>query len=264
MHIEDFKSEPIFSIPYRGIDTDGIIRDHEYPVFECHASGLPEGIEAMVCTSDLQGMYYSESRKKNELAGIHVAEEMALFLEIERKIDPKRTLAILAGDFFCQPDLSGRGGFGFVDEVWYAFASAFGYVAGVTGNHDNFRTNFQKVISNSHLLHDEARHTQELIIAGIGGIIGQSTKRPLRHAEEDFKAMFYRNLATRPDILILHENPESFDPSFAHLSKLGTNPATSPLIVFGHRKLPEPLIELGNGMQLLNVNERVVIIRQEA
>ncbi|MDP4287277.1 MAG: hypothetical protein Q8922_05010 [Bacteroidota bacterium] len=36
-----------------------------------------------------------------------------------------------------------------------------------------------------------------------------------------------------------------------------------PLAVFGHRKQPEPLIGLTNGVQLLSVNERVVIVRRK-
>ncbi|MDP4198244.1 MAG: hypothetical protein Q8922_04995 [Bacteroidota bacterium] len=260
MRIEQFNPEPICLIPYRKLDNDNVVRDHEYPVFECRASGLPEGIEAIVCTSDLQGVHSSPASKQNILSGVHVASSLRQYFELHEYANPQKTLAVLAGDFYTELNLGGRGGFGYADEVWQAFASAFGHVVGVAGNHDDFRLTLRDGYPNLHLLHDEDRRSCGLKIDGIGGIIGHSTKLPMRHSEAAFTAMFHRQFGAQLDILVMHDNPERFDPFFSGLSQLAVGTSSPPVIIFGHRKLREPLRELENGVQLLSVNERVVIL----
>lgn len=256
MRIEHFNTEPMFEIPYRGIDADGIIRDHTYPVLECRASGIPDGIKAIVCTSDLQGLYYSDNNKKGILAGIHVAEELAIFLEVERGINPKETLVILAGDFFCEPNLGGRGGFGYVDEVWYAFADRFGQVVGVAGNHDDFKDNFPSNSSNISLILNGTITVEGLTIAGISGIIGNSKKRPYRYSEQEFYSMTSDITQHLPDIIVLHQNPDEFDREWKQFLSLKINDCKQLLCVCGHRKRNIAFSELPNGLQLLNVHEK--------
>ena len=96
-------------------------------------------------------------------------------------------------------------------EVWQAFARRFRWVAGVAGNHDHFgdpraQARFGRE-DRIHLLDEDAAQLDGLVVAGVGGIIGDP-KRPFRRWADDFLLAIVNVLDLDPDLLVLHEGPD--------------------------------------------------------
>ncbi len=68
-----------------------------------------------------------------------------------------------------------------------------------------------------------------------------------------------------PDITILHESPAFLEENLEGNEKIRNIIEASPtnLIISGHKPWPIPYIKFRNGSQLLNVNERVVILTKK-
>ncbi|MFC2131594.1 metallophosphoesterase [Bacteroidota bacterium] len=261
MKINKINSEPISEIPYYSLSTGRKVERCLLHVFEAEATGLPDEIDTLICTSDLQGTLSRNSTKLKDLLGIYVAKELASFFDTTNYSAKSKTGVLLAGDFFCQPDLAGRGGYGFVDEVWYAFSSKFRWVAGVAGNHDNFRQSFySNPKPNIFYLNNNFQDVDNIKIGGLSGIIGDSKKRPNRYSEEDY-IMQLRNLTNNSlDILILHQHLDMIDFNKVVISQ---RYETSPkLIIHGHKPTTQNFYELPNGTQIVNVHEKVMIIKK--
>jgi hypothetical protein len=129
--------KPIHEIRYLNAARRGGTETSRLAILSGVARGLPEGLDALVATSDLQGVVPDPLTRESTLLGVHVAtalEELGFQGVIPRA---KRTGVLLAGDLHSLPDANKRGGHGDVAAVWEAFADAFAWVVGVAGNHDD-------------------------------------------------------------------------------------------------------------------------------
>jgi hypothetical protein len=271
MRITGFNAKALAETPYLNAGR----RPHEIleerlPVFEASVDHLPEGIDALVATADLQfrerpnGKQRLGLRLLGETLPQWLADEVLPPLGVH---DPRRAGVLLCGDFYTVPALDRRGGSGDVTEVWRAFRDVFGWVAGVAGNHDSFGPDAAARPRFSHkgglfYLDGEAIELPGLRIAGIGGIIGDPRKLQ-RRTEEDYLNALAMLLDRRPDVLLCHDGAEGLEhgqrgsPAVRELIEL--YPPT--LVVRGHAHWHAPLAELSNGTQILNVDSRVVVLR---
>ena len=95
---------------------------------------LPEGLEAVVLTSDLQGVVSSwRDGGANVLVGVEVAGELAELADARKIPALENTGIVFAGDLYSAPAGDKRGATGDVRE---AFSELNRWVVGVPGNHD--------------------------------------------------------------------------------------------------------------------------------
>ncbi len=272
MRILDISPEPIHHIPcLNAASGGGRTQSSVIPVLRGRVDALPGGLDALVIASDLQG-YASDALDHPEpmrrLLGIEVAVSLDALAADGAIPDPLHTGVLLAGDLYAIPNLSDRGGIGDVDGVWRAFAERFRWVVGVAGNHDLFsgRSDLGAALEDlpdAYPLHGDVVTLDELRIAGISGVMGNSS-RPWRNRPRDFQALM-RSVMGRPfpDVLVLHHGP-----SFPEQGRRGNDLVReelwrlkSPaLVVHGHRHWDTPLAEMSNGVQALNVDFRVVVL----
>jgi 3',5'-cyclic-AMP phosphodiesterase len=254
---------PIHEIPMRCASPGKRSKtiDRVLPVYIATVDELPANLAALIVTSDLQG----EDPAMSRLIGHRVAEELETLAD-ERHLIPTslQTGVILAGDLYAT--LHQMGGLGDVRSIWEDFRRRFRWVAGVAGNHDSFGStpaNFEEFINTANLyyLDGKIRQVDQLSIAGISGLISKKTL-PLRRPEKVYRELMRDLLKKSPDILILHEGPSDPD------RKLSGNDAIrselidcqSLLTICGHVYWKEPLTDLPQGGQILNVDGRVVIL----
>jgi len=132
----------------------------------------------------------------------------------------------------------------------------FLWVAGVAGNHDDVS---EVDGDNVHLLDGARVELDDLVIAGVGGIIGSKAK-PGRRVEEIQLAMIDRAIGDGVDILVLHEGPHGDDGQRGNSSIRATIEAGGvPFTIFGHDHWHHPVAAHEHG-QLLNVDARVVVM----
>ncbi|MFK7818930.1 MAG: metallophosphoesterase [Planctomycetaceae bacterium] len=269
MRITTFNTKPIYSIPFLNAGrrpnqfyTDKLL------VYHGQVDGLPDSIDCIIATADLQGREMLRPKPKGppRLLGEvlpNLIEDVLCDLGL---IDMDRILTLLAGDFYTYEDLRGRGGTGNVDSVWEAMSNAYGWVAGVAGNHDMFgskQSTLRTFNPTTHLLDADSVDIEGISIAGLSGIIG-NPKKNFRRTSEDFLDTLKLLLLDQPSIVLMHDGPD------ARTLKHGKgNPdvrevleRTSPplLVVRGHSHWSEPLVELKNGVQVLNVDCTVAIL----
>jgi Icc-related predicted phosphoesterase len=178
--------------------------------------------------------------------------------------DPSRVAAFLAGDFYTLPGLEKRGGTGDVSSVWQAFSDHFAWVAGVAGNHDLFGKNQKtrpQCHATMHYLDGDVVEVAGLRIGGMGGIIGKTTK-PQRREETDYFGTLERILSQKVDVLITHEGPCGTEAGQRGDFRIrDTLEQHAPrLVIRGHKHWPHPLAQFPSGLQVLNVDKRVVIL----
>ncbi|MEZ4452178.1 MAG: hypothetical protein R3B09_22120 [Nannocystaceae bacterium] len=263
MRIVDIDAEPLHTLEYLDAAPRGGTQLRALPIHRGRVHGLPSQLDALVITSDLQGRaQVREHGGESRLLGEALVEELADLADLE--VIPPLDLcgAILAGDLYAAPGANKMGATGDVREVWRAFAAAFRWVAGVAGNHDLFGAPQEQARFGRepgiHLLDGQTVGLDDLRIAGVAGICGRPGK-PNRRPPEDFEAAITALLHARPDLLVLHEGPDS---------GLGRgNPRVRALVedkralvVCGHAHWHEPLAELAGGAQVLNVDARVVVL----
>jgi len=112
-----------------------------------------------------------------------------------------------------------------------------------------------------HFLDGDAAQVGGFRIAGIGGIIGKPT-RPNRRTEEDYLATLHSLLHPSPDVLLIHEGPDGSEPGQWGLSRVREILSASDLklVIRGHAHWDVPFAELPSGLQILNVDARVVVM----
>jgi Icc-related predicted phosphoesterase len=268
MKIVEFQAEPILEFRYLNAGRGpGQFYEDRLPVHVARVDRLPVGITALVATADLQGRERFEDSPSGSIRLLGEALPQRLVREVLpalslRESDPVGVL--LAGDFYTVPALDKRGGTGDVTSVWRAFADCFAWVAGIPGNHDTFGEPPQRrprFPSHMHFLDGDATEVNGLRIAGLGGIIGKAT-RPNRRSEDDYLATLRRLLHPRPDVLLMHEGPDGSDPGQPGLSQVRETleKAGDILVVRGHAHWPQPFAEFDGGLQVLNVDARVVVM----
>jgi Icc protein len=272
MKILEFRPEPVFTFPFLNAGKGaGQFFEHRLPVNHARVDRLPNGISAIVVTSDLQGRERFQDAAGNaprllgEVLPRQLVEQVLPTLGVA---DLNSVAALLAGDFYTVPALDKRGGTGDVTEVWRAFGECFTWVAGVAGNHDLFgdgnirQPSFEPPL---YYLDGQTIEVGGFQIGGIGGIIGNPS-RPQRRTEDDYLRTL-EGLAGQPlEVLLMHEGPDG--PGFGQRGDpriravLENRPArdTSCLIIRGHKHWNSPLAQLSNGLQILNVDARVLIL----
>jgi Icc-related predicted phosphoesterase len=236
--------DPSEEIVYLNASSRGRAEPARLPIVHARVETL--ALDAIIVTSDLQGML------RHELLGIRVAEHL------EPSFDPDRTGVILAGDLYCVPGLTKRGGYGRVYDVWRAFSERFTWVCGVAGNHDDMTGVAE--LDRVHVLDGDVVELAGLRIGGVGGIIGNKQK-PGRRTEDAQLALVERVLDAGVDILVMHEGPHGGDrqPGSDVIRAL-VDAADVSLVICGHDHWRTPLAERDGG-QILNVDSRVIFLR---
>lgn len=270
MKIISFTPEPISTFTFLNAGRGpGQFYEDRLPVHHGCVDRLPEGVSAIVVTADLQGRErFQDSpggipRLLGEVVPQRLVEHVLPTLGIE---DPRHVAALLAGDFYTVPALDQRGGTGDVTAVWRAFAEQFSWVAGIAGNHDLFgevrqtRPRFHPPL---HYLDGDSVDVGRMRIAGIGGIIGNPS-RPQRRTESDYLLTLEQLLDEQTSVLLMHEGPEGPGPrqrGNSRIRELLEQPrAETCLVVRGHAHWDDPFAEYSNGLQILNVDARVIIL----
>jgi Icc protein len=262
MEIITLKSNITQSICYKAVAPGGNrIIDKELPVFIGSISKLSEGLQGIIVTSDLQGKVVKDQGEV--LLGEVLGETLALYIEIELRLDPKKFGVVLCGDLFAI--LEKRGGLGDVRNVWNKFNDVFKWVVGVAGNHDAFGSKeefeeFKNKVGINYL-HNETKQLNNLVVAGISGIIG-SPDKVNRIEESTYIEMVKKLLKENPDMLLLHQPPDNPIDNLVGNGKVrdALEVSTPTLVFCGHKHWKQPLTKLSNGTQVLNVDSRVVIL----
>lgn len=270
MRILEFQDEPIQELPYLNAGRGpGGFYEAQLPIHTARVSHLPDDVDAVIATADLQGRerFADAPRGVPRLLGQALPQQL-----IERLLprlglmDPLRIGVFLAGDFFTVPTLDRRGGSGDVTPVWEAFGAAFAWTAGVAGNHDTFGDNRLAPTGlprHLHYLDQDRVRLGGLSVAGLGGIIG-NPRRPHRRSEDAYLKAVRDLLKQSTDVLICHEGPN--DPSGQRGSaRVREVVEESPprLVVRGHAHWKRPFVELTGGVQVLNVDARVVFLLKQ-
>ena len=175
---------------------------------------LPDGVDAIIVTSDLQGVVPPGWRaKEGALLGVELACEMRALAEDGELPYPERTGVVLAGDLYSAPAANKRGATGDVRAVWLAWAERHRWVCGVQGNHDLFgdsrkdRTRFEET-EDVHLLDGDVRELDGIRFGGVGKIIGDPKKKG-RKSETEFLGGLERVARAEPDVIVLHQGPDA-------------------------------------------------------
>ena len=199
MRILKIEQEPFEELPFlnagRGV---GSFYEDRLPVFVGSVDRLPQGVDTLVVTADLQGREHLkyQSGPTLRLVGEWLPKVLreSILPSIGQQIDQVGVL--LCGDFYTVPNLDKRGGSGNVTSVWNAFANEFSWVVGVAGNHDTFGIDASKppkFRSPLHFLDCNSKLIGDIEIAGISGIVGDP-KRPWRKSAEASSASYVRLL----------------------------------------------------------------------
>lgn len=269
MRIINIDLNPLEKYPYWVVQTGGrdingnrVIEKVNLQILKGSFNDLGKDIDAIIATSDLQGIVKSDDREY--LLGQKLPEFLSMLIEIEfPNLAKNRIGVILCGDLYA--NIEKRGGFGDVKEVWRAFNKHFKWVIGVTGNHDDFGNsnefeNFKKE-KNIHYLHNQVKEIDKIKFGGIGGIIGRNDK-PNRIEEKEYLKILKELLLKQPNVILIHQSPDNIDAIKQGNEEIRKVIESSPpnLIFCGHSHWDKPLATLENGSQIVNVEGRVVVL----
>lgn len=268
MRILHIDPKPLHRLRYLNARKGGGGVEKSYlAILQGRADRLPDGVQAVLVASDLQGVVPSWRKGENHLLGEELAEVLADMGQRGVVPPAAATGVLLAGDLYSAPGGDKRGATGDVRSVWRAFADSFAWVLGVAGNHDTFGTDDERAqlarVPNVHLLDTEVVQLGGVRFAGVQHIMGDPSRQG-RVSSADFLASIDLLLAERPDVLLLHEGPH------VSLTQQGSSRVSARLLagqarltLCGHRHWDEPLAELGepgSGLQVLNVDARAVLL----
>lgn len=262
MKIQNLNEQPIEKLNYKTVEPGGKVINSELPILAGEITDLPENLDGILVASDLQGIVV---RGNNEiLLGEILAEILPIIIEIELGIKAEKTGVVLCGDLFASLDK--RGGLGDVRKVWDTFRNSFKWVAGIAGNHDSFgnKVRFEefKKTEGIYYFDKEFKEIEGVKIAGISGIIGKPG-RVNRRSEEDYLEILKNLLKKNPDILLLHQTPNNYVEGLGgdeNITKIIEN-SNQTLVFCGHYHWNRPILEFSNKTQVLNVDSRVVILK---
>ena len=218
--ITDIEKEPIESIPFLTIPQNSIEPfEFNLPIYKGKINGLPKNIDAIIVTSDLQGVV--NLKEEHTLLGEVLAEHLKLIFDIYfPTIDKEKTIVFLCGDLYA--DLIKRGQSGNPINVWKKFASIFGWTIGIAGNHDKFdNIDDLMIIKNIKFLKNEIFEIDGLKIGGLSGIIGRSDKN-FRMQETDYLKALTNLLNKKPNILLTHLSPQILEKDLQGEEKVTT------------------------------------------
>lgn len=263
------EEQPLAVLRYLNAARGGGTVSEHLEISRCRVRGLPAGLDAIIATSDLQGVVRPQRHGPTTLLGVAVADKLEELAFDGALPAAARTGVLLAGDLYSVPDADQRGGHGDVAEVWRAFAAPFAWVAGVAGNHDDTSGVAADAGGKLHLLDADLAELSGLRVGGVGLIAGNPEKKG-RRAEDDQLARLELVAESGVDILVCHEGPsgELVDPrrpseARDQLGHAGIRAIVEehavPLTVCGHVHWPSPLARHPGGA-ILNVDARVVVL----
>lgn len=247
----------------------------ELPFYNVYVDRMPQGLTAIVATSDLQGVAITlngdDGHQYEDRYLAHALVEKLSHSLDNHGISKEKTGVLLLGDFHSDLLLKKRGGYGDVRDVWMAFYKSFKWIVGVAGNHDTFAFGSHREFAafreqaNLHLLDGDTVVIDSVKFSGVSGVIGNS-KRPWRHRERDHLKMIEEAIKCSPSFLLLHEGPsihekglQGKDEIRQHLEKQA--PCT---LICGHRHWPGNKIHsLSNGSQIINTEGKVIVFRKK-
>ncbi|MBW5471370.1 hypothetical protein GPJ61_26650 [Brevibacillus formosus] len=268
IQITKIEEEPVEQVPYlaAGANGKGVVPSR-LPIFFGEMANIPDAYDAIIITSDLQGVI--ESRHEQQvLLGEALPEMVSLLLQIEKPfISRKRVLVLLCGDLYADPWK--RGSSGDPSSVWHAFQREFGEVVGVVGNHDLFDSgSFAQLqgMADITVINDpEMVQVSQLRIAGLGGIVGRADKPNRRERKEFLKGM-RELLRKQPDILLLHQGPDepSFDLQGLPEIRECLQQHHPVLVCCGHVHWARSWIELAQGTQVLNADGKLFVFTRKS
>lgn len=269
MRIEEITVEPLMELPFLNAGPGEFYED-KLPVQVARVDKLPDGVAAIIATGDLQGREHFKYQTSASLRLL--GEWIPSFLKdsvLPRLALPEGKIGVLlAGDFYTLPNLDKRGGSGLVTSVWESFGKHFSWVVGVAGNHDTFGPDPMKPpeFRPPHYFLD--RHDliiDGFAISGISGIVG-APKKPWRKTEEDFVNYINSLQHAQPDIVLMHDGPNVPELGYRGTPRIreALMSLTKPLVIRGHAHWKTAMAELPNGLQVLNVDARVVVLRADA
>ncbi|NPC81792.1 metallophosphoesterase, partial [Pyxidicoccus fallax] len=139
MRILTLDTVPAGTWPYQSAAPRGGAEVRHFPLLRGTVDVLPEGLDALLVMSDLQGVAPHALRDGAvALLGEVLADTLAELGEYGDLPLPANTGVVLAGDLYSDETATVRGASGDVRAVWSAFATHYRWVAGVAGNHDTF------------------------------------------------------------------------------------------------------------------------------
>ncbi|MCP3135738.1 metallophosphoesterase family protein [Pyxidicoccus xibeiensis] len=268
MRILTLDAVPSQTWPYQSAAPRGGAELRHFPLLHGTVDALPEGLDALLVLSDLQGVAPHAARDGAvALLGEVLADTLAELGELGELPLAGNTGVVLAGDLYSEDSATVRGASGDVREVWRAFAAHYRWVAGVAGNHDTFGSAREQERFKREpgvcLLDGETVELEGLRVAGVGGIIGRPDKLG-RREEEEHLGLIREVLRDAPELLVLHAGPD-----LPGMRVHGSAPIREVLegregllVVCGHAHWEEPLATLRGGTQVLNVDSRAVLLRR--
>lgn len=253
MRISAVEAAPFHVLPYTA-SLSANSAPGELPFFRAFVDELPDSLEAIIATADLQG--FAGAGETLMGLGEAVALEIARLQRDGRLPPPDRTGAVLAGD------VHAGAGEDDVLPVWRAFGAISRWIAGVAGNHDRLGP-FASGDSNAHLLDASTVTVDGIRVGGLSGIVSSTDGLRHRH-ERDYKAALSSLMGQHCDLLVLHDGPNVAGtdlPGWPFIRRV-LESAMRVLLVRGHDHWPNLVAELANGTQVLNVEGRVVVLER--
>lgn len=261
MRVLNGKVEPVTQVRYLRARRGGGTESALLTVEKLRVDTLPDGVDAVVLTGDLQGITPSPYGGRDVLLGIALADHMAVWSASGMLPRLDRVGVVLAGDLYSAPRANRRGASGEVLDVWLAFAAAgCAWIVGVAGNHDLLTAEEVAGLGAAALLDGDTVEYGGVRFGGVGGVIGDP-RRTDRRAEEEFLALLAAVGRAGPEVLVLHEGPpgvrrEQYGNPVISAQLEG---AGAGLTVCGHVHWDRPLARLGAG-HVVNVDGRVVVL----
>jgi hypothetical protein len=263
MRISGIEAAPFHVLSYSLSPSGSSVRS-ELPFLRASVDGLPDSLDAIIATADLQGVADAGAGATT----VELGEALSVAiqrLQNDGRLPPRdRTAAILAGD------LHARAGEDDVVPVWRAIGHVCRWVAGVAGNHDRLGPIASEAMAqgamrglNAHFLDGSAVVVDDIWIGGLGGIVS-TADGPWLRAEGDYNAALSSLAAKRCDLLVLHDGPNVAGTDLPGWPSIRRVLESAPplLVVRGHDHWPDALATLANGTQVLNVEGRVVVLKR--
>ena len=269
MKILSIDAAPLHTIQQRVAAGGGKSEAKSLQVHRGVIRGLPDGVEALVVASDLQGIAMLQSREATRLVGEVLSEELSLLAERDTIPPLSKVGVILAGNLYSAPNADELGVSGDVRPVWNAFAGRHRWVAGVAGLHDTFgdvREERDRFAAQGrvNLLDGDCVVLDGVRVGGVGYMIGDASK-PGRREEKEYLRALRRVLDQKPALVVLHQGPDAKRGELrGHASiRQAFDRSGEMLVVCGHVYWREPMTDIRGGAQVLNVNGRVVLLERE-
>jgi len=270
MRILSIEDSPFHLLRYRNVSGARKVVTETLPFLRATVDRLPNGLEAILATADLQGREIANDHGDNgRLLGEQLAEHCAFLAETGVLPCLEKVGVILAGDLYARELLDKRGGSGDVRQVWAAFAQRFRWVAGVAGNHDVFGKSpslpeFKAFLRQpkTYFLDGDTVELDGLRIGGLSGVVGDSARKPFRREEKVFASEAKRLAGASPDLLVMHDGPDGNDTRRGWpVIREALEQSRPTLVIRGHAHWESSVATLQNGTQVLNVDARVVLLR---